>query len=204
MRIKNVFDVLVLAVTISGLSACAGQTESDEWNLEQHQTMADHQNVGEENLGQSTEALTVRRAPGGLRSAIGGGMIGGTIDLTVSNFVILAPPTIGCGWQNISYSAVETNLGTAPSGSYWLHLYYDAGQGGLPNYPVSSNQRPSLGGGATRAITGTFGYWNGPCDCGGGNYTLQFRLKTDAPNQINETNEANNFSNIQSKSAHCP
>ena len=161
-------------------------------------------------LGEKQTSLAARpkiqiwRAPGSYQP-IGPGIIGGgNVDLTISNLVILSPATIGCGQQTIFFSARETNLGTDHSESYWTHSLFDGGFGGTPNTLISGISRPSLPGGTTRTFIASFPHYTGPCKCQPTNRTFQYRLRTDGPDQVAETNELNNHSNIVSKAYQCP
>jgi len=200
---KKTFAALSTLLLMATLSACGDSPENGwlSWGDTSEEAAADGEIQSTNNPitfsatsvgGMTARGRTTKNNPNG------------PIDLTVSSFTILSPPTLGCGSQTIAYSATETNLGTSPSGSYWLWLLTDAGQGTIPNMAASSNQRPSLAAGATRAFTGNFITWMGPCDCQPINYTVQYRLKIDGPNNITESNEANNWSNIVSRGAHCP
>lgn len=121
-------------------------------------------------------------------------------DLTVSGLTINSSTTIHCGSQTVSITYTESNIGNAPSGTYWNHVY----RNGTALVATASSPRPSLGAGATRVVTDTFTYYAGPCDCFPGSNGVTFSLKIDGPNQVAEKNENNNFSNTVTATEVCP
>jgi hypothetical protein len=124
-------------------------------------------------------------------------------DLIVNSFAVTAPPVLHCGSQSLSFTAVESNIGPARAGTHNLHLQrFNPSNGQFVG--ASSIPLTAIAAGATRALAGTFNFWNGPCDCFPTNYTITFRLFDDGGDLIAESNEANNASNSVVVAAACP
>ena len=122
----------------------------------------------------------------------------GKPDLTYSAFAVTSPPVVHCGQRLITFNVTETNLGSAPTGSYLVY-YFAHGA------PLCAKQRPNLPPGASASFTDTCNINNGSCaDCGPGTFTIPFFGFLDPLNQIVELNEANNQSQTVVQPAQCP
>lgn len=124
-------------------------------------------------------------------------------DLTATGLQILAPTTLHCGMQTVTFRVNENN-GGGSSGPFYLDLQYDYGSGST-FWAICRYSRPGLGALSTRVlgpINCTF--WNGPCDCLPTTYTATFRVFIDSLNNVAESNEGNNLSNTVSIPAACP
>jgi hypothetical protein len=124
-------------------------------------------------------------------------------DLIVGSFNVTAPPVLHCGPQTLSFTATESNVGTANAGRHYLHLQRQNPFSGAW-LPTAAIPLSSLAAGATRPLAGTFNFYNGPCDCLPSTYTITFRLFDDGGDLVTESNEGNNASNTIVVAAACP
>jgi hypothetical protein len=124
-------------------------------------------------------------------------------DFQVSGLVINSPATLGCGTQSVTFTVNETNAGPILSGTYHLDLLRSVAGSGFT--PVCRFARPGIRMTNTRSIQLTCMFYNGPCgDCVPGSYTTTFQAQIDSLNEVIESDETNNFSNLVAEPSTCP
>ena len=122
-------------------------------------------------------------------------------DLQVSGLAVTAPPTLTCGSQTVTFSITETNASATPSATFHLDLLKSTGGGFTPVCRVA---RRALRSNMTRTSQITCIFYNGPCDCLPTSYTTTFQVSIDSLNEVVESDETNNLSNLSAVPSTCP
>ncbi len=122
-------------------------------------------------------------------------------DLQVSGLTVNAPATLTCGTQVVTFTVTETNAGPVASAPFHLDLLKSTGGGFTP---VCRLVRRSIQANWSRTVQLTCTFWNGPCDCLPTTYTTTFQAHIDSLNEVVESDETNNFSNLFAVPSTCP
>lgn len=122
-------------------------------------------------------------------------------DLQVSGLTVTAPPTLTCGSQAVTFTITETNASATPSATFHLDLLKSTGAGFTPVCRVA---RRALRSNMTRTSQITCTFYNGPCDCLPTSYTTTFEVSIDSLNEVVESDETNNLSNLSAVPSTCP
>jgi hypothetical protein len=122
-------------------------------------------------------------------------------DLQVSGLAVTAPPTLTCGMQSVTFTITETNASGTASGTFHLDLLKSTGAGFTP---ICRVPRRGVRANTSRTTSITCSFYNGPCDCLPTSYTTTFQVNIDSLNEVVESDETNNFSNLFAVPSTCP
>ncbi len=122
-------------------------------------------------------------------------------DLQVGGLTVTSPPTLTCGPQTVTFTVTETNAGPVLTGTFHLDLLKSTGGGFTP---ICRLARRAMRANATRTVTLSCNFYNGPCDCLPSTYTTTFQANIDSLNAVVESDETNNFSNLSALPSTCP
>ncbi|HSK74887.1 MAG TPA: CARDB domain-containing protein [Thermoanaerobaculia bacterium] len=122
-------------------------------------------------------------------------------DLQVSGLTVTAPLTLTCGSQAVTFTVTETNASATASAPFRIDLLKSTGGGFTPVCRVA---RRGLRANTTRTSQVSCVFYNGPCDCLPTSYTTTFQVSIDSLNEVIESDETNNLSNLSAVPSTCP